>query len=194
MLKECSVNECKRTDIRGHGFCAMHYARWYKYGSPSVCKRSCVWRPRGDGLSSKNPKEYSSYNNMKTRCFNKNHSQYGDYGGRGITVYDRWLGKDGFKNFLLDMGKRPDGASLDRIDVNGMYSPRNCRWATRIEQQNNMRTNHLITYDGETHTLTEWSRKKGLSMQVLYNRIMNYKWNIGDALNTPSIKKVRKRK
>lgn len=79
---------------------------------------------------------YSSWNAMKTRCLNPNRADYKHYGGRGIKIYNAWLD---FKNFLRDMGERPDGLELDRIDVNGNYEPGNCRWATRTTQVNNSR-------------------------------------------------------
>ena len=129
---------------------------------------------------------------MKTRCLNKNYTQYKDYGGRGIKICDRWLGPDGFVNFLNDMGERPQDKTLDRIDVDGDYKPYNCRWATRQEQSNNMRTNIFIEYNGEKNTIPEWSRKKGFSPEVLYNRIMIYKWTPERALETPWIKKTRR--
>ena len=81
---------------------------------------------------------YNSYNNMKQRVLNPNNPSYKDYGGRGITICDRWL--KSFENFLLDMGERPDGTSLDRIDNDGDYEPSNCRWADKQTQNENKRT------------------------------------------------------
>jgi hypothetical protein len=79
---------------------------------------------------------YNSHSNMIQRCFNEKHPRFNDYGGRGITVCDRWLN---FENFYADMGDKPKGKSLDRIDNNGDYCPNNCRWATVKEQNTNQR-------------------------------------------------------
>lgn len=123
------------------------------------------------------------HTNMKQRCFNSNHSEYHNYGGRGITVCARWAGERGFENFLEDMGEAPEGLSLDRIDNNGNYYPENCRWATQKEQQNNKRVNVYIEKDGKRKTITEWAEELGFNPATLRGRIA--KWGVERALSEP---------
>ncbi len=96
---------------------------------------------------------HRSWKDMRARCNNPKDSDYKDYGGRGILVCDSW---NDFGSFLEDLGERPRGHSLDRIDVNGNYEPSNCRWADAKTQANNKRNNLLIEIAGETKTLTQW--------------------------------------
>ena len=90
----------------------------------------------GHSAEGKQSRTYASWHAMKLRCQNKNHDSYKNYGGRGIEVCERW---EDFKNFLSDMGERPEGKTLDRIDGNDNYRPDNCRWATPLEQSRNRR-------------------------------------------------------
>ena len=101
-------------------------------------------------------KEYRSWCYMKTRCYNKNRVDYKFYGGRGIEVCERW--KSSFENFLEDMGRCPEGLTLDRINSNGNYSPSNCRWATWETQHRNTRSSIWIEKDGVRKNRSEWIR------------------------------------
>lgn len=115
--------------------------------------------------------EYRAWKSMRDRCLNEKCKAYPEYGGRGIGVCAEWLGKDGLTTFLAYMGPRPDGHSLDRIDVNGGYEPGNVRWATVETQANNMRKTALITVDGVTLSQRQWARETGLSKNAVAERI-----------------------
>lgn len=111
---------------------------------------------------------YDIWKSMKYRCANPNSKDYSRYGARGIKVCDRWVGS--FSNFLTDMGERPNGYTIDRINNNGNYEPDNCQWASMKMQCNNRSTSKSITIDGITYpTITEAARQTGLSrMQIRY--------------------------
>jgi len=111
---------------------------------------------------------YQSWSGIIARCFNHKNNRYHLYGGRGITVCERWLKFDGF---LSDMGERPPGKTIDRIDNNGPYSPNNCRWATAQEQGRNRRNNRVITAFGETLTIGEWALRYGIGRQMIAWRL-----------------------
>lgn len=100
-------------------------------------------------------KEWDAWSSMVQRCTNPNNKRYYSHGGRGITICDRWI--KSFENFLSDMGRAPSkGHSLERKDNDGNYEPSNCKWATKIEQANNKRTNIRIHFNGRTQTLKQW--------------------------------------
>ena len=111
---------------------------------------------------------YKSWTRMKVRCMNKNDKSYPRYGGRGITVCERWLS---FDNFYEDMGDRPEGTSLDRIDNNGNYEHSNCSWATSVQQQANKRNTKLIECFGKAKTAKQWELETGVDAATLTRRI-----------------------
>ena len=126
---------------------------------------------------------YYIWSSMKQRCCNPKNQAYSNYGGRGITLCKEWFDFKGFYEGAKTSGYR-DNLSLDRIDNNGNYDPSNCRWATMKEQDNNKRSNVLITYEGETKTLIQWSECK---------KIRFLGWTVEDALSKPS-RGITKRK
>lgn len=139
-----------------------------------------------DGLCKDNRAEYNSWQAMRHRCRNPKHPFYHRYGERGIDVCDRWY--DSFAAFLEDMGKRPEGHTLDRIDNTKGYYPENCRWATSKEQNHNRQKRSKsvpvgpITYDGVTQSVAAWAREIGISESALRHRIFAYGWPIAQAL------------
>lgn len=132
---------------------------------------------------------YKSWAMMKTRCLNPNYSQYKDYGGRGITVCKEWMT---YCNFLADMGERPAGYTLERIDNNGNYEPCNCMWATVKEQRNNSRQNRYIEYNGETHTVAQWSEITGINRNTIIKRL-NMGWSSSKTFDTSRPKQRQRR-
>ncbi|KPJ34748.1 hypothetical protein [Burkholderia multivorans] len=111
---------------------------------------------------------YRAYRDMRTRCENPKYREFHLYGGRGITVCERW--RESFENFLADMGERPDGLTLERDRVNEGYGPENCRWATDQEQALNRRSNVRIEYQGRTQTISQWAEELNLNAGTLYDR------------------------
>ncbi len=144
-----------------------------------------------NGSTKKNRDEYTCWCRMIRRCTDRENEFYENYGGRGITVCDRWTREaDGWNNFLKDMGPRPSKElSLDRIDNNKGYYPNNCRWATRTQQQRNKRNTVKITYNGKTMCVVEWAEEIGVSYKCLMQRLRKG-WSITRALTTPAEERI----
>ena len=128
--KKCSVNGCKN-NLLAKGFCSTHYRRNALYGSPHVVMN------RRHGMI--DTPTYKSWANMKDRCLRKANKEYRWYGGKGITVCDRWLH---FIEFFEDMGVMPDGYSIERIDTEKGYFKENCKWIPRRDQGKNNKYGH----------------------------------------------------
>jgi hypothetical protein len=124
---------------------------------------------------------YSVWVQMKARCENPQHPSFANYGGRGITVCEEW---HDFRQFFADMGYRPRGLTIERIDNMAGYSKANCRWATMKQQQNNSRRNHRLELDGETRTISQWADHYGIQWDTIRSRL-RYGWSIRKALTTP---------
>lgn len=154
ILTECECGTVKRVNVGS-----------MLRGKTKSC--GCLKRVRREGFDQtthghtkggKPSPSFNSWNSALSRCSNKNHHAWDRYGGRGIRMCERWaVGPDRFANFLADMGERPEGTTLDRIDSDGDYEPSNCRWATRKEQANNTRRSAAqIPVEGDTR----WERRQ----------------------------------
>ena len=136
-----------------------------------------------------NTRLYSVWWGIKSRCYSPKCRGYENYGGRGITICDEWLGKDGFQHFRdwayangYDENAPRGECTIDRIDNDKGYSPDNCRWVDMKFQGNHRRNNREITYNGETHTASEWAKKIGISVETIFSRL-DRNWSVTEALN-----------
>lgn len=126
---------------------------------------------------------YKCWTSMKSRCLNPYDPSYRFYGAKGVTVCVQWI--ESFETFFADMGQRPSKKhSIDRIDSSGNYEPKNCRWVTTVMQNQNLRSNINITYNGETLCCAEWSRRLGSSHNIVSRRL-KIGWDKEKAVNTP---------
>lgn len=126
---------------------------------------------------------YSCWRGMLQRCENSKSKDFKRYGARGITVCQRWKS---FEAFLEDMGEKPDGLTIERIDTNGNYEPSNCKWATPKQQARNRRDNVILQFNGQSKTVAEWADETGLERKTLEYRI-RVGWDVAKALTTPSL-------
>lgn len=137
-------------------------------GATQSC--GCLHRERITPHGKTKTPEFTIWQMMRQRCNNPAHRSFPSYGGRGIRVCSRW--NESFPAFLADIGPRPSSAhTLERIDNDRDYSPDNCRWATPLEQGQNKRNNHHLTFQGQTLTIGEWSRRTGIAKSTLLGRL-----------------------
>jgi hypothetical protein len=131
---------------------------------------------------------YNSWRSIIGRCCNPNQRSYKMYGAKGVTVCARW--RESFVNFLEDMGPRPEGTSIDRIDNSLGYEPSNCRWSTRVEQSRNRSFARKISYAGKSQCLAEWADEYQIKYGLLKRRL-SAGWEMESALTTPNLKSDR---
>lgn len=133
---------------------------------------------------------YTIWQHIKQRTCDKKHAAYYRYGGRGITICDEWKNSfEAFRDWALENGYS-DSLSIDRIDNDKGYFPENCRWVDVKAQSNNRSSCHLLTYNGETHNVTQWAEKLGMNPITLESRILNG-WSVEKALTTP-VRKIKR--
>lgn len=123
---------------------------------------------------------YSIWSGMKQRCENPNSDSYPNYGGRGIKICEEWRDFANFQKWSLDNGYS-ENLSIDRIDYNGNYEPNNCRWATKLVQANNTRTNRFVNINGTSHTVADWARISGVKAATILARLERG-WDTEDAV------------
>lgn len=140
-----------------------------KTGRGKYCSRSCGTRAQSTRHGMWNTPEYRSWNHMKQRCQNPNEKKFYMYGARGISVAPEW---ESFEQFYSDMGPRPSGTTIDRIDPDKGYSPDNCRWATIHEQQGHIRTVRHFPFRGHQRTVTEIAAITGVPRPTVLYRVL----------------------
>lgn len=131
-----------------------------------------------------------SWSQMHRRCAGYTPVHKKHYTDKGIKVCERWAD---FNLFLADMGVRPDGKTLDRIDVRGDYCPSNCRWATHQEQMQNRSNSSLLTFEGETKTVSRWARELGMSRATIEKRLKSG-WPVEQVLSTRMFHELKGRR
>lgn len=136
----------------------------------------------GHTAAGRNSPEYTSWQSMRSRCCDPKNDRFKDYGGRGIRVCDRW---QKFEAFLADMGPRPRGTSLERLENDGHYEPVNCVWATRIEQARNTRRCRVLAFRGESLPVAAWAERLGIHQATIGARLKRG-WSVDGALSTPA--------
>lgn len=140
-------------------------------------------RKKGDGLRLNFRSEFRIWKAMKERCLSPKDKRFVNYGGRGIRVCERWMK---FENFLRDMGPKPDGYSIERIDVNGNYEPGNCKWIPLADQQLNRTDMKLMDAFGESKQVSSWARdSRCVVSRSVINRRLKDGWSLETALTTP---------
>ena len=151
----------------------------------------CLHREKATTHGMEGTPTYYVWSAMKSRCDNQKNKSYPDYGGRGIKYCPQW---QRFEQFLADMGMKPDGLSLERINNNLGYEPSNCKWATPKEQRRNTRANKYYEFRGVVKTLTAWAEEFPITVETLRSRV-NLGWSMEDVLTKPiDTRKATKRK
>jgi hypothetical protein len=134
----------------------------------AILRESATTHGQSSGRGRRGSQAYRCWKGMFDRCTDSSRRDWMDYGGRGITICERW---NSFDDFFADMGAAEEGLTLDRINTNGNYEPSNCRWATAKEQANNRRNNRAVTYKGETKNIGQWAESLGIYPDTLWRRL-----------------------
>ena len=183
--RTCDVDGCD-SKFYGKGYCLKHHARWKRHGNTTTVMKGNQYGNYRN-IMSRTP-IYRTWQNMKSRCSNKNATSYKDYGGRGIKFCEGWKS---FEVFYRDMGSSHfKGATIEREDVNGNYQKDNCKWIPRIEQSKNTRSNVYIEHNGKMKIISDWAREYNLPTVTLWKRLFTYGMTIEESM----VKGKRKRR
>ena len=163
--------------------------RWLTTSCGCHRKAETKKRRTTHGQSGKRSATYNVWAGMIKRCTNPNAQGYDRYGGRGIKVCDAWKS---FESFFADMGDKPEGHSIERVDNDGDYSPENCVWALVSAQSRNKSNNRKITANGQTMLLVDWAARLGINANTITKRIDELGWDAERALSTP-VRKLKPR-
>lgn len=192
------------TDRRAKWLCRCDCGKWHivrgshlRSGNVQSCGCyrkevlvSCLRQRIEDADGHSKTRLYVIWQGMRMRCYNPSNGQYKRYGGRGIGICTDWNNWDNFYKWAIENGYSDD-LTIDRIDVDGDYSPENCRWVDYTVQANNTTRNVRYTFDGENHTISEWVRLKGISQSALRSRLRSG-WPVERALTEPVKRTKRK--
>lgn len=163
----------------------VHIVRGSKLRNGTSTSCGCYAREKASTHGMTQTRLYKIWSIMKQRCYNFQNKKYKNYGKRGIIICDEWLNSfEAFRDWALSHGYE-DNLTIDRIETNGNYEPNNCRWTDMKTQQNNRTNNHIVEYNGEKHTVSEWSKITGIPAKTLYDRLTYKKWTIDDVFTRP---------
>lgn len=173
------IKEVERRNKRRMFLCKCHCGNEVIVREPKrIFSCGCT---RKDRHGMRRTPTYNTWQCMKNRCLNRKSSDFNRYGGRGVLMSSRWKS---FKNFLEDMGERPKGATLDRVNNKDGYYKNNCRWATAKEQSRNTSSNVVLQFDGRKMTAAEWSEVLSIPRYCIYTRIKKG-WSVDRTLTEP---------
>lgn len=163
-------------------------------GATTRCKLCCKKEKSENAIRMSKDKHgmvkthsWKTWRRIRQRCYYPKINGYANYGGRGISVCDEWNNCfESFRDWAFENGYK-EGLSIDRIDVNGNYEPSNCRWVSIKEQANNKRNSHVLEFNGQRHTISEWAETTGINKNTIRSRIEKYGWIVERALTVKPI-------
>lgn len=165
---------------------SIEQGKLFRKDSTPTRSCGCLVLKHGASANSRTTPTYRTWVSINERIKRPENPSYKYYGAKGIKICERWDSRnpEGFSNFLADMGERPEGKTIGRINVFGNYEPGNCRWETAREQASNKGNNRVIEIAGLKMTIAEWSRQTGVSQNTIFNRL-SAGWDASEAITKP---------